>query len=560
MPRKSSSLLVGLERIKTRYGGRWAARKASLVRELARRSLNDAGKVFRFHEALCFLRAYPDDPDVLDSVESALAGFASRRDLRRFRFELTNTGIAGTPIVFPFYWFMSRWLASRFPGSLSVEWSELEDASRLEQILHLLVTYSETPGLDELDFGLREWIEYLKGPKQTDAVFLVRRFEALTADSFGREALFETIDIPMRLAPGPATPSRTHAKYAASRPLYQTRPLSTGRPSLRDATETPPVGVRVVSFRGARKLIDLAYEAMVTRSRDLDVFMHADPRDVRIIDCGEGLEFVCYGALPERRLLLESVYGYLTLKNGVPTGYVLSSQLFQSTGIAYNVFDTYRAAESAMTYGRVLGMVRHLFGTDSFYVDPFQLGYDNEEGLRSGAWWFYYKLGFRPEDREVRRVLRGELARMKRKPDHRSSIATLQKLTAENMYYYLNRRREDMLGKLWLGNVGLRISHYLARRFGADRETGLETCAREAAELLEVRSLREWTAGERLAWRRWSPLVLILPGIKKWTHGERGDLVRVVRAKGGRRESDFVHLFDRHQKLRRAIVKLTEEL
>jgi hypothetical protein len=204
-------------------------------------------------------------------------------------------------------------------------------------------------------------------------------------------------------------------------------------------------------------------------------------------------------------------------------------------------------------------MVRHLFGADSYFVDPYQLGHDNEEGLQSGAWWFYYKLGFRPEDPRVRRVLRGELARMKRNPRHRSSIPTLQKLTAENMYFYLNERREDVLGKLWLGYVGLRISRYLAERFGADRSTGIQTCSLEAARLLGVRSLRHFSPGERLAWERWSPLVLILPGVKRWTAEEKRNLARVVRAKGGRRESDFVRLFDAHPKLRHAILELSRD-
>lgn len=557
--KKATLALQRLERIKTEYGLDTVSRKESLIRELARRSFNDSDKVVRFHEALCFLRAYPDSPEVLSAVEAALERFQRRRDLRQFASALTNSGIAGTHIDYQFYWFMARWLASRCPENLSVKWDELENESLLQNLLHLLVTYSETLAIDELGYSLQEWIENLKGPKETDAQFLIRRFEALTADSFGRETLFEQVDIPFRLSPGPKVPSRTHAKYQKASVVYQTGPLTTVRPDLREEIQRPPLGIREVPPREAHRLIDMAREAMVTRSRDLDAFVNADPNDVRIIDCGEGLEFACLGAKPERRLLLESVYGYLTLKNGVPTGYVLSSQLFGSTGIAYNVFDTYRGTDAAATFGRVLGMVNHLFGTDSFFMDPYQLGHNNEEGLKSGAWWFYYKLNFRPEDAGVRRILRQELARMKRNRKHRSSIATLQQLTAENMYFYLNNRRDDILGKLELGNLGFRISRYLAKRFGAERERGIKMCSGEVAELLDLASLKDLSSGERLAWDRWSPLVLILPGVQKWSTDERRALARVVRAKGGHRESEFVRLFDGHKKLRRAVVKLTDE-
>jgi len=399
----------------------------------------------------------------------------------------------------------------------------------------------------------------LKAVNETDAVFLIRRFEALTSDSFERETFFEQIDVPMKLSAGPTIPSRTHAKYRRSPIVYQNRPLCTARPSLHDEIRRPPVSVREASPKEARKLIEMACQAMVARNRDLDVFIHADPKDVRVIDCGNALEFVCLGAKPERRLVLESVYGYLTLKNAVPTGYFLTSQLFQSSGVAYNVFDTYRGTESAVTYGRVLGLVSHLFNTNSYYADPYQLGHDNEEGLSSGAWWFYYKLGFRPEDAGVRRILRQERARMNKNPRHRSSRSTLQQLTAENMYFYTNGRRDDILGKLWLGTIGLHISRYLTNRFGADRERGVKICARESAELLNVSTFREFSAGERLAWERWGPLVLILPGVDNWTAAEKKGLARVVRAKGGQRESDFVRLFDGHPKLRRAIVKLSAQ-
>jgi len=241
---------------------------------------------------------------------------------------------------------------------------------------------------------------------------------------------------------------------------------------------------------------------MVTRSRDLDVFEHGDPNDVWLVDCGQGLQFVCVGAVPERRLLLEAVYAFLTLKNGVPTGYVLASALFGSSEVAYNVFETFRGGESAYIYGRVLAMARHLFGSDTFTIDTYQLGQDNEEGLKSGAWWFYYKRGFRPHDAEVRRVLRAELKRMRRNPRHRSSFATLKKLAAANVFFYLGRPHPDVLGRVSLGNIGLGIARYCAERFGADREAAIRTCNQEAARLLGVGSRREWSAGERLWWER----------------------------------------------------------
>ena len=506
------------------------------------------------HEAACFLRAHPDDLRVLKAVERLLGGFAQRRDLRRFRGQLEDTGIAGTALNYAFYGATARRLAARWGEHLHVNWPWFEGKDKLEDRLALLVSYAETPGLDEYDMPLAKWVARLKGPRETDAQFLVRRFERLGGTQAERDALYDECELELTLRPGPTTPSRTVALFPRPRIHFQTSPLRRVHPDIRRELAKRPVSLRAVSERAGATLIELARNAMVTRSRDLDAFMHGDPRDVRLIDCGDGLEIACIGVKPSRRLMLESVYGFLTLRNGVPIGYVLTSALFGSSEIAYNVFDTWRGGEAGLVYGRVLALARAVFGSNAFTVYPYQLGGDgNAEGLKAGAWWFYQKLGFRSQDPRVLALMDQELARMTRDPAHRSSPKTLKALATGNVYWYAGRVREDVIGIFPLYRVGLAITDYLANRFGSDRERGEQVCAAEAAMLCGVPNWRRWSADERLWWTRWSPLVLILPGIGKWTADERARLAQVVRAKGGRRETDYVRLFDAHRKLRAAL-------
>ena len=550
--------LERLERSRLEYGGDAGARKLGLLRALERVWFVRARDVLRLHEALCFLRAYPDDEQVLAQVERMLGVFSSRRDVRRHRAKLANTGIDGTPIRFRFFQPTASWLARGWPDHITIDWDAFENQEQLEQLLPLLVHPSETPALDELTFGIKKWLRRLKGPEETDAAFLIRRFDCLAASGLARETLYDRLDPPLVLASAPGTPSRTRAKYEPAPVVYQRRPIARARPRLKLDVLRPPQAVRVLDRREARRLIDLAREAMATRQRDLDAFSWASDDDVRMVECGDGLQFACIGQIPERRLLLESVYGYLTLRNGVPVGYVLSGALFGSAEVAYNVFETFRGAEAAVIFGRVLAMIRALFGADAFMIPPYQLGHENDEAIESGAWWFYQKLGFRPRDAKTLGLMRTELERMKRAPKHRSSSATLRRLARASVYLDLGQRREDVMGRLKLANIGLHAARHLATRFGADRERGARVCAEEAATLLGVRSLRRWSAGERQSWERWSPLVVILPGIARWSLGERRALAAVVRAKGGRRDSDFTLAFDRHRKLRRAIQKLAE--
>jgi hypothetical protein len=556
----STTTLRSLERIHRQYGDGLASRKLRLLARLALARLPSASTVHRLHEVLCFLHAYPDDRAVLEQVERMLAGFAARADLRRHAAALQDSGIAGTPTVYRFFFETAQWLAGRWPDRLTVRWPDLEAPDRVERALSLLALPAEQAGLDEIAFPLADWVRRLKGDGEGDGAFLVRRFAALAADPFIRQYLYETLGFWLRLEAGPDTPSRTRAKLPRRAMHWQRGPVTGQRPDLLAELSRPPVPVRSVTRRQAERLLDMARAAMVTRSRDLDAFAYGSPDDVRVVDCGDGLEFVAIGTIPERRLLLEAVYGFLTLKNGVPIGYVLNSALFGSAEIAYNVFDTYRGAEAGPIYGRVLSMVQQLFGADTFTIYPYQLGHENDEALQSGAWWFYQKLGFRARDPEVLALMNRELERMRRRPGHRSSVATLRRLSTVNVYLQSGRAREDIIGILPLPNVGLAVTEHVAARFGADREEAARTCSRDGLQRLGVGSLGGFSRGERMAWERWAPVLACLTGVERWSPAEKRAAVSVIRAKGGRRESDFVRLFDAHARLRRAIRRLAESV
>ncbi|MCK6462130.1 MAG: hypothetical protein L6Q95_19780, partial [Planctomycetes bacterium] len=450
------------------YGPGLSKRKLDLLRTLGRKRHGSARAVERLHEDLCFLRAYPDDALVLEEVERMLAGFERRPDLRRFAGKLKDTGIAGTETRYRFYAETAFWLARRHPSLLRVDWEDVSEKQEdlLLERLSFLAHYAETPGLDEAPLSLRQWIARMKGPTEGDGAFLARRFDLLDADSRVKETIWDEVDLPLRLLWAPGAPSRTHAKVEA-KVHWQRGPLLRERPDLRVALKRAP-RVRVVGEREGEDLIRLAREAMVTRQRDLDVFAYGDPRDVRLLDCGDGLVFAAIGFRPERRLLLEAVYGFLTLKNGVPIGYVLNSALFGSAEMAYNVFETYRGAEAGHVYGWLLACVRHLFRVDAFTIYPYQLGQDNDEAIDSGAWWFYQKLGFLPRDKGALALMRKELAAMKRRPKHRSSRATLMGLADHNMYYFTGKPRRDVIGEVSLQSIGLRATDYLAEHGRGD--------------------------------------------------------------------------------------------
>ena len=559
MPERPSGALKQLEQLRFEFGPGPARRKAVVLKGLREAFLESADEVHRLHEVALFICAYPDDRALRALAGGVLAEFADREDVREFRHELVNSGIAGTEIHFSFYWFTLCRLVQRCGDRLEIDWSAFRGMQRklLDRRLVLLMPYCETLALEEGALTTPEWIDRLRGPSETQTEFLVRRFQAMRADELPREALFEEMDVPFRLLPGPDTPSTTHNVLEGAPIEFQKRPPVRGRETFSSEIDRPAPELRSAKRREAQRLFDMALNLMVARTRDLDCFVHADLNDIRIVDYPEGFQLVCMGSKPERRQLLDPAYGFLMLRNGVLIGYVLSASLFGSSEVAYNISPAFRGAEAAHLYGRCLHAVRHLFGADTFMVDPYQMGHENPEGLRSGAWWFYYKLGFRPKDATIARLAQTELEKVRAKRGYRSSLAKLNRLSSVNMYLHLGEPREDIIGEFSRENVGLHIVRYLSERFGANREDGLRKCAREVAKLLDLRR-SDLDPGETLALERWAPLISILPGIDSWSSRDLAGLARVVRAKGGKRESDFIRRFDRHRKLRSAVFELSQ--
>ena len=95
-----------------------------------------------------------------------------------------------------------------------------------------------------------------------------------------------------------------------------------------------------------------------------------------------------------------------------------------------------RGGGAARLFARTLALARALLGARSFTIEPYQLGRENDEAIDSGAWWFYYKLGFRPRNRALLAIARRELARMKRDPRYRSPKQTLRRLAGDYLYFW----------------------------------------------------------------------------------------------------------------------------
>jgi hypothetical protein len=545
--------LTTLERLKPRYGAGIAGRRLQLLRRLDRTRLKSAAAVQRLHEALCFLRAYPDDAAVHAQVERMLARFAQRADLRAHRDELAATGIAGTTHWFPYFWPTARWAVERWPALLSFDRSDREAADNLLKALPLLASPLEAAAIKERKLDGFAAIDHLRG-RQTDAAFVVRRVAALPASELVREAIYDAINPSCRLQPGRSaadmTLSRTLDRWPV-KPVYRTAPFASGRADLRAELQRAPRTFRCLPPRAGARLLDLARRALAVRQRDLDAFAWGNERDVWWVDDFDGRAYALIGMQPARRAPVAAIYGTLYLQNGVPVGYGQSDHVGHACALSFNVFDTFRGSEASQVLARLMAALHAVFGATSFSVEPYQLGQDNDEGIASGAWWFWFKHGFAPRDPQSIRVVRAEQQRLARNPAQRSSEVTLRTLARWHLFFELDPAQPTPLPPL--ADLGLRAATTLAA-LGDDRDTALARCVRQAQHACGLRSERKLSPAERDAWQQWAPLLALLPALPRWSLADRQAVCSLIAAKAAPSEREYVLRLAAHARLRHALL------
>lgn len=551
----TSSILRQLLKLRLDYTATGTTTKLALLDQLEFAELATPKEIIGLHEFLCFVQAYPDNRSILRLAQRLLKGFAARRDLARNRRSLFDTGISGTVIHYRFHWRTAKWLYDNWPSSVSIDWPEFENRRRLNELWPLILPFAAVEALEHIELSPRTWIEQLKPSFETDAAFLIRLFARWPVVEAVREKCYDDLDVPLILVPTKGSPSRTLSRNKSKVFVF-------GPPANRSAKQRPrkprsaPQEDRVAGPAEGGRLVSLGRIQMVTRNRDLYAFMNADPHDVRLLRFDGGIEFIGYGLKPEARSLLESMYVFIIMRNGVPIGYTQASTLFRSAEINFNIFDTFRGVETSRVFETTLDMVAYLFACDTFIINSQQLGEDNVEALKTGAFWFYHKHGFRSCDTRICDIVTRELARKRRDPGYRCGLPTLKKLATDDIYLFLHKPHDVLVNNLNTDRIGLAAARVLESYAKPSDPTGTRGCRSAAANLLGYGSDQSLTPAQRLTWARWAPLVLALPGVSRWGQANKRALAEVINAKGGRRESDYVARFDRHHTLRRAIVKL----
>ena len=200
---------------------------------------------------------------------------------------------------------------------------------------------------------------------------------------------------------------------------------------------TPPEAVMGKS--GKAQLVKVIKYAMSLTEREIDPATYLQEDSMRYIVLERGLTMAIYGMYPERQLPLETYMGFTIFKNGLPVSYGGMWVFGNRTKVGFNVFEPYRGGESGYLLCQLLRVYKQFFNISYFEVEPFQFGADNADAIASGAFWFYYRFGFRPVDQEIFKRAEGEQQKIKERKNYRSSEKTLLSFTGCNIALNLGK-------------------------------------------------------------------------------------------------------------------------
>ena len=559
-------LLSKLEESKRTFGASKGARTERLLSLLGRRRFPDVDSLIRFHEALLFVRSHPQSVAAFRVADRLLSSFNKRIEgLRATGAELTpldyieNSGIAGTTISGTFSYDIVRFLINRHPATVDADWEASHKAERLGSTLPRFLPLLYEDSLVEANIPYLSWLRAAKGSRRDDLEWLVRRFEQLDLSEREKAELFDSLELRVRWNLGNSRASRTLNKRNVRKVFYHTEALiRRSEVSLDKEFAGPPLEVEKLSKAAGLAMQDMLRETTTVRYRELYGITHGNPESVVRVAAGRGVEIFLWGLPPERRLPLRAYHAGFTLKNGVPINYIEGITICERMEIGFNTFYTFREGESAWVYAKVLKLLHQIAGVKCISIDPYQLGFNNDEAIESGAFWFYRKLGFRPVRPELSRLMAAEERKLAADRGHRTSQAVLRRLSEGGVVYEAPGSRLGDWDRFAVRNIGLAVQRQMAMKYGGNAGKLRAASTREVARSLDLR-LELLKTRERRGFEDLALVLGLIDGLDEWTKSEKSDVVRIIRAKLRADESVYARLLQRHSKLRAAIIKLGEQ-
>jgi hypothetical protein len=450
--------------------------------------------------------------------------------------------ISGTELTGSFSYAIVKWLVDEFGDNVELDSSEAEPET-VKLFFRQLLPAVEYQNISDRELNLLQRIKLLKRDNKISSLqWLVNLLDESNLPDQTKEFLFNELHIYIKWR-------LEHKLFSSSFIHYPTKKIVFHKQLNKFADANKILKIKLslpykLSTKQKRELISIARATLVFLYRETDPFSYADLHEVSLFELEDGISIALYSMDKEHRFSIESYIGYLALKNGMPVAYGGGWIFGERCQFGINVLEPFRNGESGVIFSQLLRVYHQHFGVKRFVVKPYQFGKDNKEALQSGAFWFYYKYGFRPEDRQLKSLAEQEWKKKKANKEYRSSADILKRFTASDLFLNLSSNPVPLFDASVVSSV---ITEFINEKYKGDRETALKECSKETLEILFLKDLSGWNHYEKKAWQQWSLLTQAALSVYRWDAESKKQLQNIIKAKAGNHEMDFIKRLQQHQ-------------
>ena len=499
-----------------------------LLKNFSDSSSFNTRQIKEYHDQLLFLKAFPPNKKTEAAANCELEKIASvtKQAKPSLYSGLCGDGIAHTEIICNYSLTLTTWLTEKFTHSVSLH-SSGADAETIRNTLQLLCPFAEFEKITQGNMSLAGRIKAITGIIHPTAqlAWLLNIFTNSKLTLLLKEELFRQLKIFIRWKIGSPGWSRTFLHFNTGKTFYQ--PNIIRRVNLNKIINKKINYPNTLSGTQQKDLNDVIKTSLALLCRETDPVTYSDEGAVQLFNMGRGIDIALLYLQKDKRLSLESYIGYMAFKNGLPVSYGGGWIFGNRCKIGINIYPAFRKGESALLFSNILRLYSQYFKLDYFHVNPYQFGKGNPEGIKSGAFWFYYRLGFKPVEKDIKLLAQTEWNKMLTNKNHRTPVPVLKKFTSCPVALHLNKKPVIPITAPELSSA---ISNHINKFYNGIRQEAVKQGLKKLKNKVNFHGFNKTTA----------LVCLIADASKSLTINEKKDLVKTLMLKNNKKEADFI--------------------
>lgn len=506
--------------------------KAVLLNELILNVPKKKDVYLQFHHVLLCLMAYPSSQTLHNLVEKTTSKLLQQLSkYPAIQDKLIGTGLLHTAVECNFTYQKTKHIIQHFPNQVSIHSasSSLETQKAILKLILPNIEYSKIHA-GEKDFKSRI-SEFHQAKHQTDLEWLLQTIEQSSPDSKTQAFLYSQLGVFIQWKVSSEKDSVSFLRGTHLPTYFHSAPLEK-KINLQDIIKQKLPAPIKLSLKEKQQLIHSAKMTLFYLYRETEPFTNANEDDINLFHLDKGISIALFGSANNKRYSLESYIGYLVLKNNIPASYGGGWIFGERSQFGINILETFRGGESSLIICELLRVYHQYFKATRFVVKPYQFGLHNPEAIKTGAFWFYYKLGFRPENNELRALAKKEEEEKLKNPSYKSEASTLRKYTKSNIALTLSDNTYPNFDSEVLSQ---RITNYINTQFEGNRDKAINDCFKILKEALSINT-KTWKEEDIDYAKQISILFCSYPDSKKWMIDHEKNIILLIQLKSAKTE------------------------